>query len=255
MEVHHHSHTSDPPDSYRDHRGRKKWTHYFWEFLMLFLAVFCGFLAENLREHEIEKRRERVFMKNMLEDLKADTAAYQQYARNNRVAFMTIDSLVYLLKSPERNKRMSRIYYLARTLTMRTDILIANRRTYDEMKSSGQLRLIHNSKVSDSASNYYSLLEQINTQNERVKDRGNYYMLSMSDLFDADILLEIFKQKKEPEEQTLKLLTEDTKVINELLTRAQYLYGTFSFVESYGIRSCRRAESLIGMIKKEYDLK
>ncbi len=24
----------------------KKWTHYFWEFLMLFLAVFYGFLAE-----------------------------------------------------------------------------------------------------------------------------------------------------------------------------------------------------------------
>jgi hypothetical protein len=31
------------------HTSRKKWTHYFWEFLMLFLAVFCGFLAENLR--------------------------------------------------------------------------------------------------------------------------------------------------------------------------------------------------------------
>ncbi len=30
MEVHHHSHTA-----------RKKWTHYFWEFLMLFLAMFC----------------------------------------------------------------------------------------------------------------------------------------------------------------------------------------------------------------------
>jgi len=25
---------------------RKKWIHYFCEFLMLFLAVFCGFLAE-----------------------------------------------------------------------------------------------------------------------------------------------------------------------------------------------------------------
>jgi hypothetical protein len=36
MEVHHHAHTA-----------RKKWTHYFWEFLMLFVAVFCGFLAEN----------------------------------------------------------------------------------------------------------------------------------------------------------------------------------------------------------------
>ena len=31
----------------RSHTPRKKWTHYFWEFLMLFLAVFCGFLAEN----------------------------------------------------------------------------------------------------------------------------------------------------------------------------------------------------------------
>jgi hypothetical protein len=45
MEVHHHAHASDPAL----HRGRKKWTHNFWEFLMLFLAVFCGFLAENQR--------------------------------------------------------------------------------------------------------------------------------------------------------------------------------------------------------------
>jgi len=35
MEIHAHSHTP-----------RKKWTHYFREFLMLFPAVFCGFLAE-----------------------------------------------------------------------------------------------------------------------------------------------------------------------------------------------------------------
>ena len=36
MEVHAHTHT--PPAS--GGTGRKKWTHYFWEFLMLFLAVF-----------------------------------------------------------------------------------------------------------------------------------------------------------------------------------------------------------------------
>ena len=34
MEVHHHAH----------HEGKKNWKSYFWEFLMLFLAVFCGFL-------------------------------------------------------------------------------------------------------------------------------------------------------------------------------------------------------------------
>ena len=46
MEVHAHTHTP-----------RKKWTHYFWEFLMLFLAVFCGFLAENQREDMVEHQR------------------------------------------------------------------------------------------------------------------------------------------------------------------------------------------------------
>ena len=52
MEVHAHSHTP-----------RKKWTHYFWEFLMLFLAVFCGFLAEYQLEHVIEQKREKQFIK------------------------------------------------------------------------------------------------------------------------------------------------------------------------------------------------
>jgi hypothetical protein len=56
MEVHHHSHLA----SGETHTSRKKWTHYFWEFLMLFLAVFCGFLAEYQLEHKIERDKEKV---------------------------------------------------------------------------------------------------------------------------------------------------------------------------------------------------
>jgi hypothetical protein len=63
MEVHSHSHTP-----------RKKWTHYLWEFLMLFLAVFCGFLAENQREHMLEKRKEKQIISALYADLKKDTA-------------------------------------------------------------------------------------------------------------------------------------------------------------------------------------
>ena len=53
MEVHHHAHNAD------GHRGKKKWTHYLWEFLMLFLAVTLGFFVENQREHYIEHKREK----------------------------------------------------------------------------------------------------------------------------------------------------------------------------------------------------
>src|SRR5678815_4472219 len=67
MEVPHHPHTE-----------RKKWTHYLWEFLMLFLAVFCGFLAENQREHMIEHERERQYSKQLLADLRKDSAFFKR---------------------------------------------------------------------------------------------------------------------------------------------------------------------------------
>jgi hypothetical protein len=70
MEVHAHTHTE-----------RKKWTHYFWEFLMLFLAVFCGFLAENQREHMIEHQREKQYIGSFYEDLTADE---NDFAKNHK---------------------------------------------------------------------------------------------------------------------------------------------------------------------------
>ena len=69
MEVHHHAHLA----SGETHTARKKWTHYFWEFLMLFLAVFCGFLAEYQLEHKIEKERGKQYIESFYEDLKKDT--------------------------------------------------------------------------------------------------------------------------------------------------------------------------------------
>jgi hypothetical protein len=63
MDVHHHTHSE-----------KKKWTHYFWEFFMLFLAVTLGFLVENQREHYIERQRAYEFAESLIADLKKDTA-------------------------------------------------------------------------------------------------------------------------------------------------------------------------------------
>src|SRR6195256_1492529 len=65
MEVHHH------PDL---HHKPKKWKEYFLEFLMLFLAVTLGFFAESYREHLVEQKKEREYIKSMVEDLKSDSS-------------------------------------------------------------------------------------------------------------------------------------------------------------------------------------
>jgi len=64
MEVHHHGHVHE----------KKKWLEYLFQFFMLFLAVFCGFLAEYQLEHKIERDRVKKFMHDMVVNLKNDTA-------------------------------------------------------------------------------------------------------------------------------------------------------------------------------------
>ena len=138
MEVHHHTHTS-----------RKKWSHYFWEFVMLFLAVFCGFLAEYQLEHKIESDRGRQYVYSMYEDLKMDTLTLNTIIENRMRRNEMLDSLFYLMDNPGNN--LSNLYFFARHITRTAPVLfINNDRTIQQLKYSGGLRLITNKTISDS---------------------------------------------------------------------------------------------------------
>ena len=128
MEVHHHSHSS-----------RKKWTHYFWEFLMLFLAVFCGFLAENIREHKIEDSRAKQFALSLLNDLKEDTAALNIAIGYGNKKIMGIDSLYAQIELPI-DKWNDTLIYTYQGYAGRTRPFRHNSGTYEQMKASGSLR-------------------------------------------------------------------------------------------------------------------
>ena len=222
---------------------------------MLFLAVFCGFLAEYQLEHKIEKDRENVYMQNMLEDLSADTAAYAQYARNNTEVFAMIDSLIHLLKSPQRKVFIGKIYFFARMVTLKNDPLFPNERTYDQMKNSGHLRIVSKRIVSDKISSYYNSLKFISFYNENFRERVSDYLRGMGKVFDAETLLTILIERKEPDASTVRLLTDDMRMINELLTSAQSLYGIQKIIEHLGTQRQRTAQELITLIKNEYHLK
>ena len=125
MEVHAHTHTS-----------RKNWTHYFWEFLMLFLAVFSGFLAEYQLEHKIERDREKVYMSSMLEDLISDTTqlSVNSHARLRRVDM--VDSMIFLFSTADYSAKLNDIYFYGRSLSMNIDFF-PNDRTILQLKNSG----------------------------------------------------------------------------------------------------------------------
>ena len=69
------------------------------EFLMLFLAVFLGFVAENIREHKVEREREKEYIETMISDLKEDTALLNTSISNFKQKGIELDSLIILLNS------------------------------------------------------------------------------------------------------------------------------------------------------------
>src|SRR6478735_3297912 len=101
MEVHAHSHTS-----------RQKWTHYLWEFLMLFLAVFCGFLAENQREHMVENKREKEYMQSLTEDLSTDTANLNSVMELGQVVRTRLENLISILNNESSSDSIVQLYKL-----------------------------------------------------------------------------------------------------------------------------------------------
>jgi len=153
MEVHAHSHTE-----------RKKWTHYLWEFLMLFLAVFCGFMAENLREHEINKGIEKNNIKSLVRNLLEDSNLLVRSIKVNEGRFNYLDSLIYLKnkKIPDDRFQKEFIFYMLKLGNI--DYFVSNQSTFKQMQSSGTLRLISNPSVLDSILNYENSYERVKRQ-------------------------------------------------------------------------------------------
>jgi hypothetical protein len=131
MEVHAHSHTP-----------RKKWTHYIWEFFMLFLAVFCGMLAEYKLEHIIEHQREKQYIRSLIKDVELDLASLKSSYNNRKIQINYFDSLRSLLKDGYEN-HLNDLYFYARHIARPVSFQYHDR-TIQQLKNSGNLRLIKN---------------------------------------------------------------------------------------------------------------
>ena len=152
MEVHTHPH-------YATHK--KKWGEYVLEFIMLFLAVFLSFSAENLRERIAEHNIEKEYIHSLVEDLKSDTLQSNKVLifLDGRIA--GVDSLITALSSPGIIENSNNAYRLWSRSIGFPDF-ISNDRTIQQLKNSGGLRLIRNKAVSDSIMMYDQVIRDLN---------------------------------------------------------------------------------------------
>ena len=155
MEVHHHAHTA-----------RKKWIHYFWEFLMLFLAVFCGFLAENQREHFVEAHRAKDYAKSLLNDLRFDTGELRRGINSTRFTVSSIDSIIWISKRKTNTNTIPRSFYYYSKFISQSYRMDWTRSTIDQLIQSGNLRYFRNKSLVGLINSYYYLQGLISAQNQ-----------------------------------------------------------------------------------------
>ena len=231
------------------------WKHYLFEFLMLFLAVFCGFLAENFREHLLEGKKEKAFMRSLVEDLKKDTSRLNYSIRRIKGDIVNADSLVMAYvkgkKSETYGKEMALFGF---SCGLSVDVVF-NDQTASQLKGTGSMRLIETKKIVDSLEQYWNnqiRIAQIHdrfeiTRHEQRKigyQTFNWYPISYSYQVDSSII-------NLPLDGLIGISND--QMINEFVNASSNLYnGAITQYLPELLKESTLATNLILLIKKEY---
>jgi hypothetical protein len=166
MEVHHHAHTS-----------RKRWTHYFWEFLMLFLAVFAGFMAENQREHYIEHQRAKQLARNLYKELYQDSVSIQNCIANRHKKEKQCSYFIAYVKDSSLEKPSNNFFpsFTSALIQIQFIIFEPNDGILNQLRNSGELRYFKNSELQSEIGKLGVTITHTRLRNEREYSYVEFY--------------------------------------------------------------------------------
>ena len=224
---------------------------------MLFLAVFFGMLAEYRLEHMIEHQREKKYIRSLIKDLEMDITSMQTSHDNRAIQIGYLDSLHYLLKYHSKDQ-LDDIYFYARHITRHINFQYHDR-TIQQLKNSGNLRLIRNQDAADSITVYDN--ERMKTSlvqlEGEIEGRRNLTFNSMGKIFDSYV----WRDMTDSSGKILRLttspafVTTDINLLNEFSFRVATLRGTMIFTNRSIQTTIKSATKLIQLLKEEYRIK
>jgi len=263
MEVHTHSHTPTGGT-------RKKWTHYFWEFLMLFLAVFCGFLAENIREHKVEDQRAVKHAKNLYKELYNDSVSLQKYFENR---MHKEDECLYFI---DYVKDSNLVNLSPRFMPAFTSAIIQNQYIIfepndgilNQLRNSGELRYFRNTELQAAIGKLSVKIGYVKTRNDKEYSYVEFYTRPLAlKYFDFDWYRALTEEGKLTLVEALKKANNNNAGLGRIANVADFNRREAQSVASYYLlmmRSTRQvaykeyAEAnymVLQLLRQEYHFK
>ena len=249
MEVHHHPHVE-----------KKNFKEYFLEFVMIFLAITLGFFAENLREHFDDSEREEAYAQTLYEDLKADTTLLNAAISEKNFVIPKIDTFRMLVHTKAIDELPAGTWtYFGRFGTRKLNVSLQDA-TLKQLLSSGDLRLFQKHNVAYAIAQYDQAVQDM-------RDAFPFLDLIYSDLvkarnkiFDASYIDEIMGLTISAEKidsfkkESFPLLSNKKEDFIQYANLCQLQSFNLKLILTRIEAVDKRAESLLSLLKKEYNL-
>jgi hypothetical protein len=223
---------------------------------MLFLAVFCGFLAEYQLEQTIEHHREEQYVTSLINDIRSDTSAAQQVINDFKMRYPHLDSLVNSFEDAMNGN--SEVFYRNRGAHRAFEDFHLSDGTMQQLKNAGGLRLIRSKKAVDSISMYDAfskdvIQEQINLSNN-VFHKVWDLEIQCIDYLKIDKLLAEFKKTNKTPAPGYIFSTKDYQKLNQYYAKLKSLRNSFPAWIEHLEQLKAKGVRLITTLKKEYDI-
>ena len=248
MEVHHHTDL---------HHKKKHFKEYFLEFLMIFLAVTLGFLAENLREHISNHAKEKEYILGFIRNIKDDTANLKNVIYFDSVIVSGIDIFLRLRHADmSLDSNRKNFYFVAYHTFYNSTSFTSNNATLQQLKSTGDYRLIKRGHVSDSLSKYDMDIQDISSQTNYYRDYFKEILSRLDELTDMSLYTDTtyMKNEKFTNKTTPKLNTDDRQLRTFFNKVFDFRAITNAYASNYLKPHLKNTTRLISFLKKEYGI-
>jgi hypothetical protein len=243
--------------------SHRDWTSYFKEFLMLFLAVFCGFLAENYRDNLSEQSRAKEYATLLIKDLENDTITINNVIRQCDKIVESFDSISSFIHRKISGNRVTGSFYFHSQIGTLSPIVTWNDATLIQLTQSGNLRYFKNNGLVNKISSYYARQDYVRNLNNGDRERrektlalrsrilNNHYYKDYSKVLPSDTL----QFPDSLMNNVIPIQNSDSDLLNEFANSFENRRGYMNLVLSNTFpRAKSNATELILLLKKEFNI-
>lgn len=237
----------------------KRLKDYFFDFFMLFFAVTLGFLVENTREDISKNKKEKEYIRSMIQDLKEDTAKVTSYINYNSSLLNGLDSLIKIIYQYKTGDTLlTKNMYLWYMAYARSHYSVHfTDRTIIQLKNSGSFSTL-SAAVSDSILKYEEATMAARAQENTYKEGLAKALDFSSNIFNYKYISYNIKYGDKNAytylpQQNYKLLTEDAFTLSKYSNMLE-LWKQVIVVYIQHLQWVKwRAQFLIPFLQKEYN--